>query len=108
MRKVKRTRKKIAKISSRKSFFAYKHRVRHRQTTNLVTVTGDVRLPGTYPLLQSREISELIELAGGFEASAYLDRAEVTRLSFEADGTAILRTIAIPLADVLSGTSEFS
>ena len=77
-------------------------------TTNLVTINGDVRLPGTYPLLQSREISELIELAGGFEASAYLDRAEVTRLSFEADGTAILRTIPIPLADVLSGTSEFS
>ena len=76
--------------------------------TNLVTVSGDVRLPGTYPLLQSREISELIGLAGGFEASAYLDRAEVTRLSFEADGTANLRTISIPLADVLSGTSEFS
>jgi len=76
--------------------------------TNLVTVSGDVRLPGTYPLLQSREISELIELAGGFEASAYLDRAEVTRLSFEADGTANLRTISIPLADILSGTSEFS
>ena len=76
--------------------------------TNLVTVSGDVRLPGTYPLLQSREISELIELAGGFEASAYLDRAEVTRLSFEADGAANLRTISIPLADILSGTSEFS
>ena len=76
--------------------------------TNLVTVSGDVRLPGTYPLLQSREISELIELAGGFEASAFLDRAEVTRLSFEADGTATLRTSSIPLADILSGASEFS
>jgi len=76
--------------------------------TNLVTVAGDVRLPGTYPLLQSREVSELIKLAGGFEASAFLDRAEVTRLSFEADGTATLRTISIPLADVLSGKSEFS
>jgi protein involved in polysaccharide export with SLBB domain len=76
--------------------------------TNLVTVAGDVRLPGTYPLLQSRDVSELIELAGGFEASAYLDRAEVTRLSFDADGTANLYTIAIPLARILNGTSEFS
>jgi len=76
--------------------------------TNLVTVTGDVRLPGTYPLLQGRKVFELIELAGGFEASAYLDRAEVTRLSYEADGTAMLRTISIPLGDILSGTSEFS
>jgi len=76
--------------------------------TNLVTVAGDVRLPGTYPLLQNRKISELIELAGGFEASAYLDKAEVTRLSFEANGNANVRTISIPLADVLSGTSDFS
>jgi polysaccharide export outer membrane protein len=76
--------------------------------TDLVTVSGDVRLPGTYPLLQSRDVSELIELAGGFEASAYLNTAEVTRLRFESDGSASLSTIAIPLADVLSGTSEFS
>ena len=75
--------------------------------TNVVTVAGDVRLPGKYPLLKSREISQVIDLAGGFEASAFLDRAEVTRLSFEADGTATLRTIPIPLAEILSGNSEF-
>ena len=75
--------------------------------TNVVTVAGDVRLPGTYPLLESREIAELIKLAGGFEASAFLDKAEVTRLSFEANGTAKLTTIAIPLAEILEGGSEF-
>jgi polysaccharide export outer membrane protein len=75
--------------------------------TNLVAVSGDVRLPGTYPLLQGGEMAELIELAGGFEASAYLDRAEVTRLSFLEDGSAKLRTIPIPLADVLDGSNKF-
>ena len=75
--------------------------------TNLVRVSGDVRLPGTYPLLRSREIAELIELAGGFEASAYLDRAEVTRLGFEADGSANLTTISISLVEILEGNSEF-
>ena len=75
--------------------------------TNLVTVAGDVRLPGTYPLLKSREIAELIELAGGFEASAYLDRAEVTRLGFEANGTAKLTTVIIPLAEILEGGGDF-
>ena len=87
--------------------FRLQAQARTPSETFLVTVAGDVRLPGTYPLLRGREISQLIELAGGFEASAYLDRAEVTRLSFEADGTADLRTIAIPLADILNGSSEF-
>jgi len=75
--------------------------------TNVVTVAGDVRLPGTYPLLESREIAELIKLAGGFEASAFLDKAEVTRLGFEANGTATLTTIAISLGEILEGRSEF-
>lgn len=75
--------------------------------TNVVAVAGDVRLPGTYPLLEGRNLSDLIELAGGFETSAYLDSAEVTRLSFEADGSADLRTIAIPLGKILDGSSEF-
>ena len=75
--------------------------------SSTVTVTGDVRLPGIYPLLKSRKLRQLIDLAGGLEASAFLDRAEVTRLSFEADGRAALRTIVIPLKEVLSGESEF-
>jgi len=75
--------------------------------TNVVSVTGDVRMPGTYPLLQGRQLGQLIDLAGGFEASAFLDRAEVTRMSFGIDGTAILRTIVIPLKEVLNGQNEF-
>jgi protein involved in polysaccharide export with SLBB domain len=75
--------------------------------TNIVTVNGDVRMPGTYPLLKSRRLGQLIALAGGFEASAFLDRAEVTRISLGADGIASLRTIVIPLKDVLSGKNEF-
>jgi polysaccharide export outer membrane protein len=75
--------------------------------TNLVTVAGDVRLPGTYPLLTGGLISELIELAGGFEASAYLDKAEVTRIGFKKNGAAKSTTIAVPLAEILEGSSDF-
>ena len=64
-------------------------------------------MPGTYPLLQGGQLGQLIDLAGGFEASAFLDRAEVTRMSFGIDGTAILRTIVIPLKEVLNGQNEF-
>ena len=75
--------------------------------TETVSVTGDVRMPGIYPLLKSRKLRLVLNLAGGFEASAFLDRAEVTRTSFGADGSASLRSIVIPLKDVLSGESEF-
>ena len=75
--------------------------------TETVSVTGDVRMPGIYPLLKSRKLGLVLDLAGGFEASALLDRAEVTRTSFGADGSASLRSIVIPLKDVLSGESEF-
>jgi polysaccharide export outer membrane protein len=75
--------------------------------TETVSVTGDVRMPGIYPLLKSRKLGLVLNLAGGFEASALLDRAEVTRTSFGADGSASLRSIVIPLKDVLSGESEF-
>ena len=75
--------------------------------TETVSVTGDVRMPGIYPLLKSRKLGLILDLAGGFEASALLDRAEVTRTSFGADGSASLRSIVIPLKDVLSGESKF-
>ena len=46
-------------------------------TTQVVEISGDVRLPGKYPLLANRSIDSLVALAGGFENSAYLDSAEV-------------------------------
>ena len=67
-------------------------------STKVVEVSGDVRLPGRYPLLDDRSMEMLIALAGGFENSAFLDAAEVTRLSFDARGRARISTLNVDMS----------
>ena len=66
-------------------------------TTQVVEISGDVRLPGKYPRLANRSIDTLIALAGGFENSAYLSSAEVTRINFNSEGSAGIATFKVPL-----------
>lgn len=66
-------------------------------TTKVVEISGDVRLPGKYPLLAKRSLDELITLAGGYANSAFLDSAEVTRLSFDQGGGARVAAFKVPL-----------
>lgn len=75
--------------------------------TRVVSITGDVRLPGVYPLLNSGSVSDLVALAGGFENSAFLQSAEVTRISFRPDGTASTRAIDVPLIEIIRGNATF-
>lgn len=75
-------------------------------STNIVEVSGDVRLPGRYPLLNDRSVDALIALAGGFESSAFLDKVEVTRLSFDSRGGAVARTFNVNIGSN-SADSEF-
>lgn len=56
-------------------------------STRVVEISGEVRLPGQYPLLSDRSIDALVSLAGGYETSAYLESAEVTRLNFTTQGS---------------------
>lgn len=46
-----------------------------------VSVTGEVRFPGTYTVLKGETISSLLERAGGFTKDAYLKGAVFTRES---------------------------
>ena len=66
-------------------------------STNVVDIAGDVRLPGRYPLLADRSLKALVALAGGFENSAFLDEAEVTRLSFDSRGSARIATFKVDI-----------
>jgi polysaccharide export outer membrane protein len=66
-------------------------------STNVVHVAGDVRLPGRYPLLGDRSMDALIALAGGFENSAFLEEAEITRLNFDPRGGARINTFKVKL-----------
>ncbi|MFL2523435.1 MAG: SLBB domain-containing protein [Candidatus Azotimanducaceae bacterium] len=72
-------------------------------STNVVDVAGDVRLPGRYPLLGDRSMDALIALAGGFENSAFLEEAEVTRLKFDPRGGARISTFKVGLKTAAEG-----
>jgi protein involved in polysaccharide export with SLBB domain len=50
----------------------------------MVTISGEVMFPGTYPIQKGETLSSLIERAGGFTQRAYLRAAVFTRESAKA------------------------
>ncbi len=75
-------------------------------TTNVVEVSGDVRLPGRYPLLDDRSMEMLFALAGGFENSAFVDEVEVTRLSFDVQGRARIATFKVGIRAAMDNSFQ--
>ena len=53
------------------------------EPTRIVNISGSVRFPGEYPLLDSLDVAGLISLAGGMSESAETRSAEITR--YDAD-----------------------
>ncbi|MEO3879149.1 SLBB domain-containing protein [Rheinheimera fenheensis] len=51
----------------------------------LVSVAGAVRVPGEYPLTAGAKVADLIAAAGGLTESAYISRAELSRVVKQAD-----------------------
>ncbi|WP_417538240.1 SLBB domain-containing protein, partial [Marinomonas sp.] len=56
-----------------------KNQARSGSELQVVSISGDVKVPGEYPLASGANIRSLITAAGGLNASAYLGRAELTR-----------------------------
>ena len=55
----------------------------------LVEVDGHVKYPGVYPLQNNGNVSDLLKAAGGVIESAYLERAELTRVLTQRANTAV-------------------
>ncbi|MCG7536372.1 SLBB domain-containing protein [Pseudoalteromonas sp. OOF1S-7] len=53
--------------------------------TQVVEVSGQVRFPGIYPLIENMPTSKAIQAAGGLLESAYTEFAEVTRVNTNGD-----------------------
>jgi polysaccharide export outer membrane protein len=49
----------------------------------IVSLSGDVKVPGEYPLPETGDIAMLIQAAGGLKSSAYLPRAELSRFTVQ-------------------------
>ncbi len=53
----------------------------NQQELPIVSITGDVKVPGEYPLVVDANLSKLVQAAGGLNSSAFLHRAELSRFS---------------------------
>jgi polysaccharide export outer membrane protein len=59
---------------------------RQGEPVQTVSVSGAVRAPGMYPLLAGATVETLINAAGGLNDSAFLEAAELRRLTERSDG----------------------
>lgn len=73
--------------------------------TQIVSVYGEVKLPGEYPLPENGDIGNLLVAAGGLNDNAYLEKAELTRqLSQNEERSGVnVQHQNINLLDVLQG-----
>ncbi|MBC8017486.1 MAG: SLBB domain-containing protein [Verrucomicrobia bacterium] len=55
------------------------------ETERYVSLQGEFRFPGVYPVYKGEKISAVIERAGGFTVNAYLRGAKFTRRSVQED-----------------------
>ncbi|MGL5360750.1 MAG: SLBB domain-containing protein, partial [Shewanella sp.] len=54
--------------------------------TNIVTINGQVKQSGTYPLAVGAKVADLVAAAGGLKEGAYTVRAELTTTSTTSEG----------------------
>ncbi|GGW58780.1 SLBB domain-containing protein [Alishewanella tabrizica] len=79
-----------------------------RRVIPIVSVSGDVKVPGEYPLPVNGNVAMLIEAAAGLNSSAYLPRAELSRFlaqQVERNGVE-QQNINIDLGAILSGEQQ--
>lgn len=78
---------------------------RQGEPVQLVSVAGAVRVPGTYPLVSGATIETLIDAAGGLSDSAFLEAAELRRLTESSDGQVFAEYREVNLSSVRSGSN---
>jgi len=79
----------------------------HRNPANVdppsVFVKGEVAKPGRYPLTTNLHIEDLLRLAGGLKRSAFTERADLTRYSFNSSQEKIGEHREVSIAAALAG-----
>lgn len=74
--------------------------------TPTVTVRGEVRKPGVYPLTDAMRVSDLIYEAGGLKLDAYRQRAELARTQLVNGAHAGFSYLAVDLRGALGGGAD--
>ena len=78
---------------------------RQGEPVQTVSVSGAVRAPGTYPLLSDATVKTLINAAGGLTDSAFLEAAELRRLTDRSDGQMVASYRDVNLGKGRSGNT---
>jgi len=76
------------------------------QPEQIVTVKGQVNVPGRYPLEPGMHVAGLIRAGGGLANGAYTGRAELTRYYVGPHGVRHTMIYAINLAQALAGNPQ--
>lgn len=69
---------------------------------HVIGVTGDVRVPGVYPLATRKDLRSLLTMVGGLGRTADTSAIEVTRYDYKGSKTAVSRTVVDTAAKGLS------
>ncbi len=76
-----------------------------RQPEQIVTVQGEVNVPGQYPLEPAMTVADLVRAGGGLADAAYPGKAELTRYVVGRDGTRQTEIFDIDLAGASGANS---
>lgn len=76
------------------------------QETPTITVRGEVRRPGTYPLTDAMRVSDLIYEAGGLKSDAYRKHAEIARTQLVDGARAGFSYLSVDLRGALDGGAD--
>ncbi len=80
-----------------------RQQARTNETLQIVSISGEVKVTGEYPLAQNARLVDLIKAAGGLKDSAFVNRAELSRvvaMSQNENGIEVAHK-ALNLADAL-------
>ncbi|OEY70970.1 sugar transporter [Rheinheimera salexigens] len=79
-----------------------------QQDLAIVSISGDVKVPGEYPLARNASIKGLIQAASGLNVSAYLPRAELSRYLGQASNSnkILQQNLNVALDGVLVGSAD--
>ncbi len=76
---------------------------RFNERQKIVTVSGSVRFPGTYPMTRNMTTRQLIQLAGGLTESAFGISGEVTRYDIDENSQRVVEHINVDLIETPIG-----
>ena len=75
-----------------------KRQARSGELTQVVTISGDARYPGEYPLTKGMTVQKLIAAAGGLAEEAYTQSIEINRIDLSNPNLASSRSLVVNLA----------